>query len=1259
MRCVGRMMMAAVAVAFAGCAAPVSAVQEDAPPAWAPGPAPEGIPVKPLRVRIVDYGADVGTGWYRGGGNWQTVLTGEMDVDGDGDKDDDSVAFVAFSLTDPINPRWPTYDVEATSAVFYGGMTEFFANLHGRISEGGINAEHEHRDDFNLMGAAKGPGQAMRAYGFWFWVKEDFLNGGDRFRVSFDERSMIVPHFSRYCEGYDGARWAVRDGERFYVSKQTFLGTHTSHVLHPNETEWAQYTPNPPYHIVFDAKEARFAPHEFTDVTAVGFYIARDTLERGGVGLKWHAFEAYANVHRPDVPSFHLRMVSVPGDEAAGVAPFHFSTTEVPYALWQRVWKWAVSNQYCFDLAPGYVFDRDGDMGSMKMGSLDHGPNEPATDMTWLDAVAWCNAFSELEGRTPCYYADADRRQVLRVVKERDDPAQFGRTPAVYVRWDVDGYRFPTRPEWESAVGGAERGWVGENSEGTTHPVGTMAPNEHGLHDMLGNVWEFCWDAGGDSFDPAGQDTHIVLGGGFRYPENVAAVAALPYGETPYDGGYNIGLRVVRVPGGLRKAPAVLVAPTEPGLDDSGPVPAWTIRRGQRIPPQGEARPRMPAGLRMVEIPEGGFTRREDNAAVTLSPFSMSATEIAYADWNAVYQWAVSDGYSFDTDGDMGSMDHRTREFGHGPLEPVTDIIWRDAVLWCNALSEMTGRTPCYYTDEERTEVCRRAWPWRVRMWQGTYAYAPAELREQPIYVRWHADGYRLPTEAEWEYAYRGGLGHPEARHHWQTVDDAGRLHGGPEQAADYGRLAENSDDHTHPVGLLKPNPYGLYDMDGNVMERVWDWAFYDYYRAHNPKGGAGWDLFGRPMRGGSFATEPQPAYRHYKELPTAHRATHGFRIVRCEAGVHPEQEEFTLKTVLDIDQGDFDPLTGRVFRGDLMRTGFHDTRAPRTLGGPKWQVETGGPVRSSPVVADDVVYVGSDDRCVYALDAETGREKWRFGARGPVQGSAAVADGVVYIGSDDGHLYALDAGTGDMQWKFRRNSEPVRCGPAVAYGVVWAGFGTYSGGGLSGLDVETGQEVWRYRFYGMNGGPVGVSTDGETIFAPAADIHMFAADIRTEYPVWTWHPPPCHASTPVWEDLVFHHGRERLHAFKKETGQNVWRILRPDPPKADRNPTSSPAVHDGTLYAGWKDGMVQAVDARTGEVRWEFQAGSYCFSSPALAGGVVCIGNDDGCLYALDAGSGHLLWTFKTGGLVRSSPWVEDGVVFVGSDDGCVYAVH
>ncbi|MFF9403827.1 PQQ-binding-like beta-propeller repeat protein, partial [Streptomyces sp. NPDC014744] len=73
------------------------------------------------------------------------------------------------------------------------------------------------------------------------------------------------------------------------------------------------------------------------------------------------------------------------------------------------------------------------------------------------------------------------------------------------------------------------------------------------------------------------------------------------------------------------------------------------------------------------------------------------------------------------------------------------------------------------------------------------------------------------------------------------------------------------------------------------------------------------------------------------------------------------------------------------------------------------WAYATDGKVQSSPAVVDGVVYIGSDDHHLYALDAATGNKKWAYATDGKVQSSPAVVDGVVYIGSDDHHLYALN----------------------------------------------------------------------------------------------------------------------------------------------------------------------------------------------------------------------------------------------------------
>ncbi|HEV2108846.1 MAG TPA: PQQ-binding-like beta-propeller repeat protein, partial [Thermomicrobiales bacterium] len=106
-------------------------------------------------------------------------------------------------------------------------------------------------------------------------------------------------------------------------------------------------------------------------------------------------------------------------------------------------------------------------------------------------------------------------------------------------------------------------------------------------------------------------------------------------------------------------------------------------------------------------------------------------------------------------------------------------------------------------------------------------------------------------------------------------------------------------------------------------------------------------------------------------------------------------------------------------FHGNPARTGEQPGPGPEGDPTLAWRFQTGDAVRSSPVMADGVIYVGSNDGSLYALDAETGEERWRFTTDGPISGSAAVAEGAVYLASGDGYAYAVDAETGEERWRF------------------------------------------------------------------------------------------------------------------------------------------------------------------------------------------------------------------------------------------------
>ncbi|MCB5234349.1 MAG: formylglycine-generating enzyme family protein [Candidatus Cloacimonetes bacterium] len=209
---------------------------------------------------------------------------------------------------------------------------------------------------------------------------------------------------------------------------------------------------------------------------------------------------------------------------------------------------------------------------------------------------------------------------------------------------------------------------------------------------------------------------------------------------------------------------------------------------------------------------------------VTLSSFLIAKYQVTQKEWQTV----------------MGS----NPSYFKGDNLPVENVSWYDAIEYCNKRSIKEGLTPCYSGSGDN------------------------------ISCNWNANGYRLPTEAEWEYAARGGVksnGYKYAGSN--TLND------------DFAWHLENSGEKTHPMGQKSPNELGVYDMSGNVDEWCWDW-YDDSYYSKSPKkdpcgASSGED---RVMRGGSW--------RHYGYVPclVAYRNSRdpndkydylGFRVVR------------------------------------------------------------------------------------------------------------------------------------------------------------------------------------------------------------------------------------------------------------------------------------------------------------------------------------------------------------------------------------------
>ncbi len=360
-------------------------------------------------------------------------------------------------------------------------------------------------------------------------------------------------------------------------------------------------------------------------------------------------------------------------------------------------------------------------------------------------------------------------------------------------------------------------------------------------------------------------------------------------------------------------------------------------------------------------------------------------------------------------------------------------------------------------------------------------------------------------------------------------------------------------------------------------------------------------------------------------------------------------------------------------------------TPAPPPMAGPVarpfWTFKTGDAIWSSPAIADDTVYFGSNDGMIYALGAKDGKEVWRFKTGGRVMSCPTFDGPYLYALSDDGYLYKLDRRSAKLVWKFDTHGGAVArefpsatsatydyltSAATVADGTVFIGSADKK---LYAVDADTGQEKWHFDTKGIVRSTPAVAAG--LVFIGSYDHNVYAVDARTGVLRWQHDTLKEVVSSPLVVDGTVYIGSRSsdLFAFDAATGKVKWKFF-----YWSSWVESSARVRDGNLYIGSSDyQQLFAIDARTGKRVWNVNLDGSVWSTPAVSARSVYIGvvgvvsyfiEHRGGFFAVDRATGKVAWRFPMNVIpgavdygVASSPAVDANLVFFGGLDGTFYA--
>jgi len=309
-----------------------------------------------------------------------------------------------------------------------------------------------------------------------------------------------------------------------------------------------------------------------------------------------------------------------------------------------------------------------------------------------------------------------------------------------------------------------------------------------------------------------------------------------------------------------------------------------------------------------------------------------------------------------------------------------------------------------------------------------------------------------------------------------------------------------------------------------------------------------------------------------------------------------------------------------------------------------KWQFQTKGKIFSTPIIANGVVYIGSEDSCLYAIDQNSGKLKWKFNTKGKVNSSATVFNNMVFFGSYDGYQYALNAKSGREIWKFKTGGEKHI--------------------GAKGLWTMKPDSLYMddpFDFFLSS--PVIDSANGNVCFG-SSDGNVYALNLKKGTVAWKLATSgPIHAAPLLYKGVLYIGSWDfNLYAINAKDGAIKWTFKTGEQPVYHvlEGIQAAPVAADGMIYFGTRDAFFYALNANTGAMEWKFDAeSSWIMAAANLKDNAIFFSTSDSYSFiAVNRQTGKELFRFKSSGYIYNTAAIVNNTAYFGDFTGQLFAL-